>query len=799
MKKNNLLPKLFISLVTISLLGCISGITYAWFSRQNNVNLDSIYQGTSAGAYFAYGSGTQDDPYGISEPRHLYNLAWLQYLGQFNEDTNKDGKIDSQYYFELASDIDMQGLVLPPIGTKDNPFIGNFDGKKYTVSNLTISNSIDSDNITNYPYTVTDDFNNNKPEVIGFFGVVGYLPADESKYSLGSVTVESGTDTTEEPINQVHDLYLNNITVKNTSDKLLAGFLAGYVNGSMTNCGVHYCDFDIASGTTNIEDLSTSVSKYSYVGAINTDKYKIDGDTSGGGQDNDWGGSVDMLSLNRRINYIGTYMYSSGNVSNNTFSSKTYGLDAKFNNSNTEYVYWNYKSSSPGIYYIQSGTHLPLNIDKQASGLVDENNEVTTDYEIERNITSNNKTYTWHSTNLYLNNAPETLINNSAYIIGGTSNIPFRRQALDSGSYGGIYKSFGETTKANVMETYDSKQAIELLTIQSKTTYRIKDDYNANNSSTAFSYTQRTANQLNLAQYPNVIRNFNSSMKGSYNLHGFHMVGDSHTGRATYSANFFNEEISSYEFVTSGLNFTLQKSGYLSTIVGAYFAGNYNGNETLFDIYHITRDSEHKVQSAQLINHIYKKTDGSPVYQYSDNTYSDSSITSTSGLTDIMDFTYLSRDSSKPLVSHAAYYFEMPLIAGDYVIGASSSNSLMAYLMYLDIGANASSESGEDDKDTLTIDFVWATSDPSSVIALIKITDEAYVKSEVVLEITSDTSTTAKRSYFYYKRIAPVSSGTSSTFSYVYYYGDSEGLKIENIGTDGNAVAQPSKDAVENG
>lgn len=807
MKKNNILPKLFISLVTISLLGCISGITYAWFSRQNNVNLDSIYQGTSAGAYFAYGSGTQDDPYGISEPRHLYNLAWLQYLGQFNEDKNNDGKIDSQYYFELANDIDMQGLVLPPIGTEDNPFIGNFDGNEFTVSNLTISNSIGSDNITNYPYTVTDDFNNNKPEVIGFFGVVGYLPADESKYSLGSVTVESGTDETEEPINQVHDLYLNNITVKNTSDKLLAGFLAGYVNGSMTNCGVHYCDFDIASGTTNIEDLSTSVSKYSYVGAINTDKYKIDGDTSGGGQDNDWGGSIDMRTLNRRL----SYMYANGNIYSSTYAySKSTSYRTYLSYGWSSFVNYDWNSTNDIYMSVLGGTIIPLNVDSIAMGIesFDNISEITSQSVGGTNFKSNQEYVN------YKNNGEVIGDHNTGYLVGGSeerysASIRTGIRTWASYTYGGVRESFKGANRGDSI-TYTTtgddatNKKFSLFTLKGSesnwTTYRIIDDINKSNYIDYTDGVRYDSTELNLTEYKKVRENFDKAMNGSQTLHGFHFLqylpDGTTTGTTlsnyieTSSVNILGTEMKNYQLVKGGLNFTVEKQGKISAIVGA---GYTNGSHSLFDLYKVTRNSSNSITSMTQIEKIYLKENNNGTSEISYNSQPSSEYNLA------IDIKSLSSASNR-LGKLAAYYFEIPVSAGDYVIGtAKGSSAYNAYLMYLDIGANASSESSEDDKDTLTIDFVWAASDSSSVIALIKITDEAYVKSEVVLEITSDTSTTAKRSYFYYKRIAPVSSGTSTTFSYVYYYGDYGGLKIENIGTSGNAVAQPSKNAVENG
>ena len=77
---------------------------------------------------FASGTGTADDPYVIK------NEAQLRFLAEsVNGGQNYSGK-----NFRLDSDI---GLTSPwtPIGTKDEPFSGSFDGNGHVVSGLTIT------------------------------------------------------------------------------------------------------------------------------------------------------------------------------------------------------------------------------------------------------------------------------------------------------------------------------------------------------------------------------------------------------------------------------------------------------------------------------------------------------------------------------------------------------------------------------------------------------------------------------------------------------------------------------------
>ena len=113
----------------------------AWFSAKARItDTNDPIAAVTNGAYFAYGNGTAERPYGITKPRHLYNLAWLQYLNYFNKNVDDSGQIIPTY-FELGSDVDGEGMVIPPIGNESHPFVGNFDGQGFVISNFVISNN----------------------------------------------------------------------------------------------------------------------------------------------------------------------------------------------------------------------------------------------------------------------------------------------------------------------------------------------------------------------------------------------------------------------------------------------------------------------------------------------------------------------------------------------------------------------------------------------------------------------------------------------------------------------------------
>lgn len=173
----------------IGLVFAKAGFTFSWFTQDNNIPQDLTAQ--SVASYFGGGKGTAKEPYLIKGPRHFYNLAWLQYLGEFNKQsdtTDENGrKVLKQYYFQLDNDIDMNGYVLPPIGTTLNPFIGSFNGNNHVVKNLTVSD--DYSKMTKHPVKaaehVTDNLLNGC-EIIGTFGVVGLYDTQISQYSISN-------------------------------------------------------------------------------------------------------------------------------------------------------------------------------------------------------------------------------------------------------------------------------------------------------------------------------------------------------------------------------------------------------------------------------------------------------------------------------------------------------------------------------------------------------------------------------------------------------------------------------------
>ena len=372
--KRSTMIKMMAVLVGTAVVGSVTG-AIAWFNPVASIDtVDAPINGTAEGAYFAYGDGTtQAKAYGISKPRHLYNLAWLTYLGYFK---------DSQCYFELANDIDMDGWVLPPIGTTEYPFVGNFNGQDFIVSNATVSNNF-SDYGRKHPGAVSSsNFKNNVVKIVGFFGVIGEYPGDAYTGAYSSA------------VNTAHDFGLTNVTVSTSSADTLIGMAAGYVDADIENIAVDTGSLSVASGAgTSTISPSSKISEHAIVGYTTKKKdirrvdetiYSVNVSTGDGsknwefnavdqGADAGWGGSIDMKSVTKRLQTIRstvspitnyawsrTYNYHDG-VKDTTYTTNKSGSERTFlKTDNDEIGHFNFISESTSIdarYALLGGGH----------------------------------------------------------------------------------------------------------------------------------------------------------------------------------------------------------------------------------------------------------------------------------------------------------------------------------------------------------------------------------------------------------------------------------------------------------
>lgn len=277
--------------------------TAAWFAYipvlefGNGAGKINVGAGSET-SYYESGSGDSiDDPYIISNRNHLYNLAWLQYMGRYNDPAI------TQKYFKLKNDIDMSGLTLPPIGTDEYPFLGHFDGNNKTISNLVVSNDDPTNSDSDFGVTKPSAINLagiDQPTIVGFFGVVGQSPViNDLAFSSSIVSVANFT--------------LNNLTVRSETDETLIGLAAGYVDASMSGVkisGNATIDVDGESTTAAINSITDNISDYGLVGyttkTSRSGSYSQDISNYFDSEDNEgqganWGGSIAIDDLFDRL------------------------------------------------------------------------------------------------------------------------------------------------------------------------------------------------------------------------------------------------------------------------------------------------------------------------------------------------------------------------------------------------------------------------------------------------------------------------------------------------------------------
>ena len=149
---------LYISTIStlVSTIALSVGMTIALY--QKSVKGNGTYGEVSLRSYYESGSGTENDPFIITRPRHLYNLSRLQGLGVYGEKAYFQlGKVDlggvdsngvPMCYADDSSIVkkpylDMSGSnrdtnPINAIGSEALPFYGEFDGQNVEIKNLNV-------------------------------------------------------------------------------------------------------------------------------------------------------------------------------------------------------------------------------------------------------------------------------------------------------------------------------------------------------------------------------------------------------------------------------------------------------------------------------------------------------------------------------------------------------------------------------------------------------------------------------------------------------------------------------------
>lgn len=251
---------LHVALAFITLIIVILPLSFGWFASEYDV-IESSLSAQSIASYFASGDGTQSNPFIIATPKHLYNLSWLQNRGFIGADTPYGWRyfeLNPEFYGDSTNELDMAGALngedtktgaIPPIGTKENPFTGYFNGNGYTISNLWVST--DPDDWKEQPEEYQDE------DYHYGVGLFGYCEKDENNPTY------------------IGNFYLKNIEVTCSIHTDDLGLVAGYVDCSMSMIGVENGIFTFKNGYEVDSD-------YSIIGSITDEVIWTDNPIYGG-------------------------------------------------------------------------------------------------------------------------------------------------------------------------------------------------------------------------------------------------------------------------------------------------------------------------------------------------------------------------------------------------------------------------------------------------------------------------------------------------------------------------------------
>ena len=312
--------KTLIAIISTTLFATVTtiGVTVAWLSPATNIsNMNHPIEGVVQDKYYESGDGlTPETAFLITRPRHLYNLAWLQYLGFYNKNEGVD---NHQFYFKLGDNIDMSKFgAIPPIGTELNPFVGNFDGQGFIISGVTVSNNFSD--YESHPSAINgwDNSTKKQPHILGLFGIVG-------DYTNGNKPTNYNS-----AINQFVNTGITGATIKTVVPDSLMGVAAGYVSGNMSNILVDVSTVDvdssIAGETSSYGGFTQNISDYTLVGytenvaSVKKAEQSIYGidvtsnltfNAQDEGDNEGWGGSINMKTIYYRL-----YAFKKNKVSN---------------------------------------------------------------------------------------------------------------------------------------------------------------------------------------------------------------------------------------------------------------------------------------------------------------------------------------------------------------------------------------------------------------------------------------------------------------------------------------------------
>ena len=221
-----------------------------------------------------------------------------------------------------------------------------------------------------------------------------------------------------------------------------------------------------------------------------------------------------------------------------------------------------------------------------------------------------------------------------------------------------------------------------------------------------------TLSNLGLQKYADCYNDYiNSTTSGCAGLH-FMPASVSTKNMTRITAHLNGETYENYQVPTNCIDFNLYERGFINFVAGSYYSiQGQTPNDSFFSIYEIVRDPDDETSILEIkeIRKIYAKMNGtgenktidtSKPYYYTylidgDEVGTDSIPSGYEMVFDCKwithpdgDSYYGASDGPSKWEDNKAFYFEVPVNAGEYAIGSTEGRT-GAYLTYLDLAANA--------------------------------------------------------------------------------------------------------------
>jgi hypothetical protein len=272
---------------------------------------------------------------------------------------------------------------------------------------------------------------------------------------------------------------------------------------------------------------------------------------------------------------------------------------------------------------------------------------------------------------------------NTGYVVSSSYSI---EQAKEQSGHNGT---------GDIRVSYYGRNNVTNLTQPKTMTYKsVKSN---TGFSTIFNTNETTMKNLGLEKYADCYQEFQDSVaKQLYGLHFMQATININSFVTLPKAKIINKDYDNYQVPTNCIDFHLAEQGFINFFAGTYFGKN----NSFFSLHKIERDANDKITAIKEIEYIYGKLDSgnlihSPYYYkyVGDANYYDKDGKATSTLPTGYDVIFETEWIKSPTGvgngDNKLYYFEVPVNAGEYALGSAGEDKIGAYLIYLDLAANA--------------------------------------------------------------------------------------------------------------